>query len=390
MKLHSDLRTIAVVTGSRAEYGLLRPVCKLIEQSEFFDLRMLVTGSHLSSVHGNTYQEVVNDHYRNIEYFDLNITGSSPLDINNALALSVQRFGEYFDEIKSDLLIVLGDRYEVFGAAIAAMMHLVPIAHIHGGELTQGAYDDSIRHSISKMSHLHFTSTEAYKSRIVQMGENSDFVFHVGGLGAEAIQNLKLLDKETLETELNFSFNERNLLVTYHPETMARDTTLQDLHELLNALNTLENDTNLIFTMPNADTGYQQFFDAIQAFVNKDRTTRVAFTSLGQLRYFSCLQYVDGVIGNSSSGILEAPSFKIATINIGNRQAGRVMANSVINVGPSKSEIIRAINSIYREDFKEKIKTLENPYYKPGSAMEIVKIIEKHKKISLEKTFVDL
>ena len=390
MKLHSDLRTIAVVTGSRAEYGLLRPVCKLIEQSEFFDLRMLVTGSHLSSVHGNTYQEVVNDHYRNIEYFDLNITGSSPLDINNALALSVQRFGEYFDEIKSDLLIVLGDRYEVFGAAIAAMMHLVPIAHIHGGELTQGAYDDSIRHSISKMSHLHFTSTEAYKSRIVQMGENSDFVFHVGGLGAEAIQNLKLLDKETLETELNFSFNERNLLVTYHPETMARDTTLQDLHEVLNALNTLENDTNLIFTMPNADTGYQQFFDAIQAFVNKDRTTRVAFTSLGQLRYFSCLQYVDGVIGNSSSGILEAPSFKIATINIGNRQAGRVMANSVINVGPSKSEIIRAINSIYREDFKEKIKTLENPYYKPGSAMEIVKIIEKHKKISLEKTFVDL
>lgn len=390
MKLRSDSRMVAVVTGSRAEYGLLRPVCKLIEQSALLDLRMLVTGSHLSPIHGNTYQEVVDDQYRQVAYFDLNMTGDSPSDINNALALSIERFGKYFEEIKPDLLLVLGDRYEVFGATIAAMLHLIPIAHIHGGELTQGAFDDSIRHSITKMAHLHFTSTEAYKLRVMQLGENSDDVFHVGGLGAEIIENLELLDKKTLETELNFAFNKRNLLVTYHPETMARETTLQDLHAVLNALDTLGNDTNIIFTMPNADTGYQQFFDAIEAFVNKDRSTRIDFTSLGQLRYFSCLKYVDAVIGNSSSGILEAPSFKIATINIGNRQTGRVMADSVINVDPSESEIIRAINSVYREDFKKNIKTFSNPYYKPGTATEIVKIIEKYKTISLEKVFVDL
>jgi GDP/UDP-N,N'-diacetylbacillosamine 2-epimerase (hydrolysing) len=267
----------------------------------------------------------------------------------------------------------------------------IPIAHIHGGELTEGAFDDVIRHSLTKMSYLHFTSTLEYRNRVIQLGENPKLVFNVGGLGAAAISNIKtdLLDKHSLEDELGFKFNKKNLFVTYHPETLSPDRTLSNLIQLLAALDEI-NGTNIIFSMPNADTGFRDFFEVVEGFVSKKQSCRKVFQSLGQLKYFSCLKYVDAVIGNSSSGILEAPSFKIGTINIGDRQKGRVRADSVIDVSPIKSEILKAIDFLYTAEFQSTLTKVNNPYFKPNTAESIVKILECTELSNLKKSFFDI
>ena len=383
------MKKITVVTGSRSEYGLLRNLCKLLEDNVYFSLNIVITGSHLSKLHGNTYREILLDGYSSVDMLNLFIKDDTPLHINNLISLCIKKFSEFVEKQKPDIVLILGDRYEIFGIATACMFHNIPIAHIHGGEVTFGAIDDTIRHCITKMSYLHFTSTEEYRNRVIQLGEKPDKVFNCGGLGAEAIKKVKLLSKSKLEKALNFKFMKKNLLITYHPETLARDQTLNDLNEILDALSKLD-DINLIFTLPNADIGHKNFFKMINKFVEKNQSYRIAFTSLGQKLYFSCLQFVDGVLGNSSSGLLEVPSFKIGTINIGDRQLGRIKSSSIIDVKAEKRKILDAINLLYSPKFKRILKTTVNPYLKNKTSEKIVEILKITNLKNTKKHFHDI
>jgi GDP/UDP-N,N'-diacetylbacillosamine 2-epimerase (hydrolysing) len=285
-------------------------------------------------------------------------------------------FAEGYEELKPDILVVLGDRYEIFSAVSVALVANISIAHIHGGEITEGVFDDAFRHSITKMSHIHFTATDEYKKRVIQLGEEPKRVFNVGGMGIENIKRLELLNKEELEKSINFKFNQKNLLVTFHPVTLENATAKDQFYELLKALDELK-DTNIIFTKANSDTDGRVINQMIDEYVSNKNNT-IAFTSMGQLRYLSSLQFVDGVVGNSSSGLLEAPSFKIATINIGDRQEGRIRAKSVIDCKPKKEVILEAIEKIYTKDFQDLLKSVKNPYEKEElPSKKIVKILKE-------------
>jgi GDP/UDP-N,N'-diacetylbacillosamine 2-epimerase (hydrolysing) len=285
---------------------------------------------------------------------------------------------------------VLGDRYEIFAAAAAAMMAKIPIAHLHGGEATEGLIDEAIRHSITKMAHLHFVAAEGYRQRVIQLGEHPDRVFQVGGLGTDNIMRLPLLNRQELEQALDFPLGKRNLLVTFHPVTLEQETSAPQMQGLLQAL-TLQQDTNLIFTMPNADTDGRVLFKMIEDFVKEQPKTRKAFTSLGQLRYLSCLRHVNAVVGNSSSGLLEAPSFRIGTINIGDRQRGRLKAKSVIDCEPNQQSIQKAFERLYSNAFQEQLAYVQNPYGAGGASAAIVKVLEKLPfEDLLKKQFYDL
>lgn len=382
------MKKITVVTGSRAEYGLLKNLCKLLESSKFFSLNLVITGSHLSELHGNTYREILSDGYSSIDKLNLHIKDDTPSHINSLVSFCIKKFSDFLKKQQPDIVLILGDRYEIFGIATACMFHNIPLAHIHGGEVTFGAIDDTIRHCITKMSYLHFTSTEEYRNRVIQLGENPNRVFNFGGLGAEAIKEVKLLSKSKLEKALNFKFMKKNLLITYHPETLARHQTLNDLKQILDALNKFD-DINLIFTLPNADIGYKNFFNLINKFVEKNKSSRIVFSSLGQKLYFSCLQFVDGVLGNSSSGLLEVPSFKIGTINIGDRQQGRIKSSSIIDVKADKRKILDAINLLYSKNFKQILKTTVNPYLKNKTSEKIIEILKITNLKNTKKYFYD-
>jgi len=286
-------------------------------------------------------------------------------------------------------MLVLGDRYEIFAAAASAMIARIPTAHLHGGEATEGLIDEPIRHSISKMSHLHFVAADEYRRRVIQLGEQPEHVFNVGGLGIDNILRLKLLARDELEEALNFKLKKRNLLITFHPVTIEQNTSAQQMDELLAALAELK-DTGLIFTMPNADTEGRILFCQIEAYCAQHSQAR-AYTSLGQLRYLSCIQHVDGVVGNSSSGLAEVPSFMKGTINIGDRQRGRLKAASVIDCEPDRGSISKALELLYSPEFQSMLPTVKNPYGTGGASKKIVKILEG---VSfndlLKKTFFDL
>ena len=381
---------IAIVTGSRADFGLLKNVCHLLDNHKGVNLKILVTGSHLSKKHGNTINEILTCGFKEVIPIDLDIDGDSAHDINLYISRSISGFSHYFAKTRTDKVLVLGDRYEVFGASIAASISQIKLAHIHGGEVTEGAFDEFIRHSITKMADLHFTSHHDYSRRIVQLGENPDSVFTVGGLGAENVEFLKnrLLSRSACESELKIKFDKKNLFVAFHPETNLFDNALEGLNQTLQALNHLTN-TSIIFSLPNADTSFNEFKNKIQDFVNQDRSSRWAFTSICQTNYFSIFQNIDAVIGNSSSGILEAPSFKIATINIGGRQKGRIKGSSVIDVLADKEDIKRAIAKVYSPNFKKTLRLLKNQYYKFGTAENIVSILLTHPFSSDPKSFYD-
>ena len=335
------MKRIAVVTGTRAEYGLLRPLILAIKDDNNFDLKLLVTGMHLLPAFGNTYKEIEADGIPIDIRIEDGLDGDSAKDITKAMGRALIGFAEAFDEIKPDLLLVLGDRTEILTAVTAAMVASVPIAHIHGGETTEGAYDEFIRHAISKMSHFHFTSTENYKRRIIQMGEHPSRVFNVGAIGIDSIKSLNLLTKLELEDFLKINLKNNSILITFHPVTLENSTAEQQFRELLLALDDLA-DHALIFTKANSDKGGGIINQMIDEYVKERKQKAVSFASLGQLRYLSVLQYAKLVIGNSSSGVLEVPYFKIPTINIGDRQKGRLMTESVINCKPTYHEISRA------------------------------------------------
>ena len=367
------MKKVCVVTGTRAEYGLLRWVMEGIRNSTKLDLQVIATGMHLSPEFGLTYREIEKDGFRIDRKVEMLLSSDTPVGIAKSMGLCSVGFADAFQELNPDLIVILGDRFELFSAVSVAMVSRIPVAHLHGGEATEGLIDESIRHSITKMSHLHFVAAEEYKKRVIQLGEQPDRVFNVGGLGIDNILKLRLLDRTKLENSIKFKFGSKNLLITFHPVTLENSTSAQQMGELLSALNKLDN-TNLIFTMPNSDTDGRVLFQIIEEYVSSNIKS-VVITSLGQLRYLSCLKHVDGVIGNSSSGLLEVPTFKIGTINIGDRQRGRLKAISVIDCEPNEPSISSAIKMLYSADYQNGLTTVKNPYGCGGASESIVNIL---------------
>ena len=382
-------RKICFVTSGRADYGLLRWVMHGVKDDPELHLQIIATGMHLSPTYGFTYQDIEEDGFFIDARIEILGLPDEAIEISESMGLAITGIGKAIIDLEPDLFVVLGDRYEIFAATAAALVSKIPVAHLHGGEVTTGAFDESLRHSITKMSHLHFVATEEYKSRVIQLGENPDKVFLVGGLGVDGIKMLPLLSREELETKLGLVFGEKSLLITFHPATLDSEAPEHQMRELLRSLSTLK-DTTLIFTMPNADPGGQGITRLIHEFVSRNQNAK-AFSSLGQLNYLSCIAYVDGVVGNSSSGLTEVPSFKKGTINIGIRQSGRVQATSVINCQPNETEIRGAIKKLYSIEFQSRLEKTINPYGVGGASSEIVKILKNCTLDGiLEKAFYDL
>ena len=382
-------RKICVMTGTRAEYGLLYWLMKEIESDKDLELQLIATGMHLSPEFGLTYKIIEKD-FKIDKKIEMLLSSDTSVGISKSMGLAQISFAEAYDELNPDIIVVLGDRYEIFSAVSAAMIARIPIAHIHGGEATQGLIDESIRHSITKMSHLHFTATTEYQNRVIQLGEHPSRVFNVGGLGIDNIKKLQLLSKEEFEKSIGFKLNKKNILVTFHPVTLEKSTSKEQFKELLDAIDELS-DTNIIFTKANSDTDGRIINQMIDDYVSKNSNKAISFTSLGQLRYLSALQFVDAVVGNSSSGLIEAPTFKIGTINIGDRQKGRIKAKSVIDCKPKKEEIKKAFNKLYSKEFQNMLKKVKNPYGDGMASKKIVNILKSVKlKDILKKSFYDI
>lgn len=382
-------RKICVITGTRAEYGLLRWVMQGIKDDTELTLQVIATGMHLSPEFGLTYREIEQDGFRIDRKVEMLASSDTSVGIAKSMGLGLIGFADALNELKPDLIVVLGDRFEIFSAAAAALVARIPVAHLHGGERTEGAIDEAFRHSITKMSHLHFVAAEEYRQRVIQLGEQPERVFLVGGLGIDNIKRLKLLDRAELEASLGFKLGQKNLLITFHPVTLETATSTDQMAELLSALAELQG-TQLIFTLPNADTDGRELIRMVEQFVAQYSNAR-AYTSLGQLRYLSCIAHVDGVVGNSSSGLAEVPSFKKGTINIGDRQRGRLQAASVINCEPTRQSIAAAVERLYGADFQASLSQASNPYGEGGASEKVVNTI-KHYAIDgiSKKAFYDL
>jgi GDP/UDP-N,N'-diacetylbacillosamine 2-epimerase (hydrolysing) len=382
-------RKICVITGTRADYGLLRGVMQGIKNDVDLNLQIIATGMHLSPEFGLTFKAIEDDGFEIERKVEMLTSSDTPVGIAKSMGLGMIGFADAFNELKPDLIVVLGDRFEIFAAVSAALVARIPVAHLHGGETTEGAFDEAFRHSITKMSHMHFVAAAEYKQRVIQLGEQPEHVFLVGGLGIDNINNLTLLDRYALEADLGFKFGKKNLLITFHPVTLENASAATQMQELLAALAKLE-DTQLIFTMPNADTDGRRLIKMVEQFVSQHSNAH-AYTSLGQLRYLSCIAQVDGVVGNSSSGLAEVPSFKKGTVNIGDRQRGRLQATSVINCEPNKKSITDGINILYSPSFQVNLSQVRNPYGEGGASEKIVNTLKIiNIKDIVKKAFYDL
>lgn len=383
-------RKICVVTGTRAEYGLLYWSIKSLAEDPAFTLQLMVTGMHLSPEFGLTYKQIEADGFPIDKKVEMLLSSDTPTGIGKSMGLGMIGFVEAFAELKPDLVLLLGDRFEIFSAAAAAMVSRIPIAHCHGGEATEGAFDESIRHSVTKMSHLHFTATEAFRQRVIQLGEHPDTVFNVGALGIESINKLQLLDRAAFEESINFKLGKRNMLVTFHPVTLENSSAGTQFGALLKVLEGLD-DTHVIFTKANADTDGRIINQMIDSFAAANPQKVAAFTSLGQLRYLSALQHIDVVVGNSSSGLIEVPSFRKPTVNIGDRQRGRIRAESVIDCQPDIESIQQAIGLAMSQAFRDKLKSVKNPYGTGNASEKIITVLRKVELGGLlKKQFYDL
>ncbi|MDP2820551.1 MAG: UDP-N-acetylglucosamine 2-epimerase [Polaromonas sp.] len=382
-------RKICVITGTRAEYGLMRWVMQGIKDDPELTLQIIATGMHLSPEFGLTYREIEKDGFQIDRKVEMLTSSDTPVGIAKSMGLGLIGFSDALNELQPDLIVVLGDRFEIFSAVTAALVARIPVAHLHGGESTEGAFDEALRHSITKMSHLHFVAAEEYRQRVVQLGEQPERVFLVGGLGVDNIKRLKILDRATLEASLNFKLGQKNLLITFHPATLEATTAVDQMAELLAALAPLR-DTQLIFTMPNADTDGRELIRMVEQFVAQHPNAR-AYISLGQLRYLSCIAQVDGVVGNSSSGLTEVPSFKKGTINIGDRQRGRLHAETVINCEPNRLDITASLQKLYSPEFQASLNHVANPYGEGGASKRVVETIKQYSIDGIaKKAFYDL
>lgn len=367
------MRKICVVTGSRAEYGILRNLIAAIKNDQELTLQIIATNQHLSKLQGETYKEIERDGFTIDD--KVYMADDESADNANATSKSISRgvagFADAFDVLKPDLLLILGDRYEMLAVASTALIYKIPIAHLHGGEITEGAFDDAIRHAITKMSHLHFTSTEAYRKRVIQLGEQPERVFNVGALGVENILKTNFMTKDEIEQSLNFKLTDKCFLCTYHPVTLSNMPSEAQILNFLEALDEYK-EYHVIFTYSNSDTNSQIIIKRIQEYVDKNTERCMFIPSLGQRRYFSVLKNMTAVLGNSSSGIIEVPSFGIPTLNIGDRQKGRIAADSVINCGYSTNEIKDGLAKVLAYGHR----AIDNPYYKGGTCQAILNIIK--------------
>lgn len=385
------MRKICVVTATRAEYGLLKCLLEDINLEGALQLQIISTGTHLSPEFGLTNQQIEADGFHVDKKIEILLSSDTAIGVSKSMGLAQISFAEAFDELKPDIVLVLGDRYELIPIVTAANIARIPVAHLSGGELTEGAIDELIRHALTKLSHLHFTAMDEYSKRVIQMGEQPDRVFNVGEVGLDNLQRMTLLSQKEFELSIDRSLKSKNLLITYHPETTQNiEEVKADFEEILDALNAIE-DTLLIFTKANADVGGRLINKMIDDYVTVNTDKAIAFTSLGQLRYLSALQYVDAVVGNSSSGIVEAPSFKVATINIGDRQKGRVRAQSTLDVNVCKNEIEQALRVSSSKEFKELLTTIVNPYGEGNSSKKVVEVLKKVELKNLKsKLFYDI
>ena len=386
------MKRIGIMTGTRAEYGLLKSLMQEINKDNDLELYLIVSGMHLSPEFGMTYKEIEEDGFEINAKVEMLLSSDSPAGISKSIGLGVIGFADEFQRADLDMLSLLGDRYEALAAAVAAMIMRIPISHLHGGELTEGLIDEGIRHSITKMSYLHFTSTEEYRRRVIQLGENPERVFCVGAIGVENIKKINLMTKEELERSIHFEIDENTVIVTYHPVTLENNTVEE---QFLNLLEVLDRNPKIrmIFTKANADTNGRIVNELIDKYVAQNSERACAFMSLGQKRYLSALKYCRIVIGNSSSGIIEAPSFGKPIINIGDRQKGRICADSVINCGYTQQEIQQAMETALTEEFENKARNCRNPYEKENTAANIISVIKDYllnDKIKLKKGFYDI
>jgi GDP/UDP-N,N'-diacetylbacillosamine 2-epimerase (hydrolysing) len=384
------MKKICFVTGSRAEYGLLKNLMCSVRKKKNYKLQLIVSCMHLSKKFGNTINEIKIDGFKINIKVNLNINADKPNDICKYVGIGIKKFSDAYSKLKPNYIAVLGDRFEIFSAATAALIHNIPIIHLHGGELTESLFDDAFRHSITKMSTYHFVANKVYHKRVKQLGENPNNIFNVGGMGVDSIKKTKILNKKDIEKKLKFKFLLKNLLITYHPETLSKKETKKGIENLLKSLKNLKN-TRLIFTASNADTYGDYINKKIKTFV-KNNKNAYFFYSLGSVNYYSCLKYIDAVVGNSSSGIAEVPIFKKFTINIGNRQKGRLKAKSILDCSTNLIDIKRCLKFIYLPQSK-KILTKTISLYGNGNATD--KILEKlddliKKRKNIPKKFFDI
>lgn len=382
---------ICILTATRAEYGLLKPIIKSFYNSEDIDIRVVVTGAHLSPEFGHTYQEIVNDGIRIDKKIEILVSADTPSAISKSMGLAMIGFADYFSDSQPDLLVVLGDRYETLAIAIVAMNQRIPIAHLYGGEATEGLIDESIRHALTKMSYLHFTSTEEYRKRVIQLGESPNRVFNVGAIGIENIKNNEYMSKLELSKLINLTLDKPYAVVTFHPVTLEDQSAENQIVELLDAI-AQHDEMIFIITKANSDANGRIINYKIEEFV-KDKQNCVAVTSLGTKMYLSALKHSSMVIGNSSSGIIEVPSFKVPTINIGDRQKGRIQARSIINCDPSYVSIMDAIDKANSIKFRDNLNNVTNPYEKANISNNIVTTIMgflMSNKIDIKKKFHDI
>ena len=380
------MRKIAVVTGTRSEYGLLYWTMKEIQNDKDLQLQLVVTGNHLVKEYGYTVEQIKKDGFLIDEEIDMIINSEKKSSIAKSMGIELIQMAQCFDRLKPDILLILGDRYETFIAAVCAMMMNIPIAHMNGGESTEGAIDEQIRHAITKMAHIHFSGAEYYKERIIKMGEEPWRVFNVGEAGIENIKKLEFMSKQQIEEELNVKFNKKIFLITYHPVTLDVDNIEEQIDNLLETISKFN--AIYIFTYPNADFGSKIIIDKIKKFIKENKNANV-FYNLGQKRYLSLLNYVDVMIGNSSSGIIESPIFKLPVVNIGDRQKGRLKNKNVIDTGYSKSDIYSGIyKALYDKKFKDNLEQMKNLYGDGTTSKQVVHIlksIEINKKLISKK-----
>lgn len=389
------MKRVCIVTATRAEYGLLKPIILKLQAQNNLEVRVVATGMHLSPEFGMTCQEIEQDGIRLDRKIEILLSADTSSAISKSMGLAMISFADYFSERKPDLLIVLGDRYEILAVATTAMNARIPIAHLYGGDITEGAVDDVVRHAITKMSYFHFTATREHRRRVIQMGESPERVFWVGAMSVENACDVKKLSMHDLQEQIAFYWNrdlEKMAVVTFHPVTLEDDTAREQFQNILNALDYFE-DLKVIFTKANADAGGRVINHMIDDYVNEHPQKSKAYTSLGQLRYLSAVSLADVVIGNSSSGLSEVPTFHVPTVNIGDRQRGRVCGKTVISCGVAEKEITDAIQKALSQIFRNEICNEKNPYEKKGTSDAIVKILTENlnkKNIDLKKHFYDL
>ena len=382
-------RKVCIFTSARSDYGILKPLMYKLSKDERFDLQIIASGMHLSYEFGLTYKEIEEDGFKISEKVEILLSSDTPVAVSKAMGIGLIGFSEVLERLKPDITVVLGDRFETLAFAIASYNLKIPIAHIHGGEVTYGSMDDGYRHAITKLSYLHFTATEVYRKRVIQMGEHPERVFNVGALSLDSIKMTKLLGKKEVENKLGIRFRNKNLLVTFHPETAGFMSVEEEFYQLLRVLDEIE-DTFIIFTKSNADYGGRRINRMIDEFVEKHKNRSISFDSMGHKLYISTMKYVDAVVGNSSSGIIEAPYLKVPTVNIGKRQEGRVKAESIVDCEPEYNSIKKAIELVYSPEFRRKLINIKSPYGDGNASDRIIKVLSEFDFNKFAKEFYDL